>query len=75
MDTPRATDFIDRLIADAPHVHWLECEDGSPPQLVFAYRPLTEGVAALFRGAIHNCKPVPTVLGKRTASRLPTATR
>lgn len=65
-----APTHVDRMIAAAPYVHLLPCKDGGPPMLIFSERPLAEAVTDLFRSAIRNCKPVPTVLGRR-AQRTP----
>lgn len=65
---PATATFIARTIADALHVHLLQCKDGGPAMLIFSKRPLCEGVTDLFRNAIRNGKPVPTVLGRRRST-------
>lgn len=57
--------FIARALANASHAHLLQCKDGGPAMLIFSERPLVEGVTDLFRNAIRNGKPVPTVRGRR----------
>lgn len=57
--------YIEARIASAAHTMLLPCHDGSPPMLIWSDRPLEDGVTELFRAAIHQCKPVPTVLNRR----------
>lgn len=57
--------YIEARIAVAAHTMLLPCLDGAPPMLIWSDRPIADGATDLFRSAIHQCKPVPTVLNRR----------
>lgn len=68
MDESPLGAYLEARIASAPYVYRLTCEDGST-LLGFSFRPVEDAVCDIFRDAIHNGKPVPTVLGRRESER------
>lgn len=68
---PKAADYLDRLLAEAPYQMLLPAYDGSEPMLIFGFRHLNEGITDMLRAAALGCKPVPTVLTHRENTSVP----